>query len=73
METSNQEFKFKTNINCSGCVAAVKPHLDAASGISSWEVDTDNRDKILTVQSNGISEQEVMDTIKKAGYTIERA
>lgn len=71
MENKNQVFQFKTNINCSGCVAAVTPYLDNAKGIDTWTVDTANKDKILTVQSVGISEEQVMDTVKKAGYKIE--
>jgi copper chaperone CopZ len=67
----NKNLKFKTNINCGGCVASVKPHLDNAPGISHWEVDTTNNDKILTVKSEGITEQEVIETVKKAGFKIE--
>ncbi|HTN19900.1 MAG TPA: heavy-metal-associated domain-containing protein [Pelobium sp.] len=67
----NKNLQFKTNINCGGCVASVKPHLDNAQGISHWEVDTTNNDKILTVKSEGITEQEVIDTVKKAGFKIE--
>lgn len=71
MENNNQNFQFKTNINCSGCIASVKPHLDNEEGIIEWEVDTTNKDKILTVKSDGISEQEVIETVQKAGYKIE--
>lgn len=71
MEHNNQDLQFKTNINCSGCVASVKPHLDNVEGIGNWEVDTANKDKILTIKSNGITEHEVIATIKKAGFTIE--
>ncbi len=42
---SQQTLKFKTNINCGSCVAAVKPHLDNATDIISWSVDTENPDK----------------------------
>ena len=48
MEKNNQDLRFKTNINCGGCVASVKPHLDNADGIWHWEVDT-TKDKVLTV------------------------
>lgn len=71
MENKNQVFQFKTNINCSGCVATVKPHLDKAEGIETWQVDTSNKEKILTVQSAGISKEEVINTVQKAGYKIE--
>jgi len=67
----NKNLQFKTNINCGGCIASVKPHLDNAKGISTWEVDTANKDKILTVKSEGITEQEVIETVQKAGFTIE--
>jgi copper chaperone CopZ len=53
----NKQFQFKTNINCGGCIASVKPHLDNAEGICHWEVDTANKDKVLTVKSEGITER----------------
>lgn len=73
MENSNQELKFKTNINCDGCIASVKPFLDGAEGICHWSVDTSNKDKVLTVTSKGITEQEIVDTVQKAGFKIESA
>lgn len=66
-----KEFQFKTNINCGGCVNAVKPHLDKADGIAEWQVDTTSKDKILTVKSNGITQEQLMQTVKNAGYKIE--
>lgn len=71
MENNNQDLKFKTNINCGGCIAAVKPHLDNAEGICHWEVDTNNKDKILTIKSTGITQQEVIETVTKAGFKID--
>jgi copper chaperone CopZ len=67
----NKNFKFKTNINCGGCIASVKPHLDNADGICGWNVDTANKDKVLTVKSEGITEEQVIHIIKKAGFKIE--
>ncbi|MDY0089153.1 MAG: heavy-metal-associated domain-containing protein [Flavobacteriaceae bacterium] len=63
--------KFKTNINCGGCIKAVTPFLDKAEGIQHWEVDTNVADKILTVKSEGISEEQIIETIQKAGFKIE--
>lgn len=71
MENNNQNLQFKTNINCGGCVASVKPHLDNADGVCHWEVDTTGKDKVLTVTSKGITEQEVIETVQKAGFKIE--
>jgi copper chaperone len=74
MNTKSNEketFVFKTNINCSGCIAKVTPFLDTTNGIETWTVDTTNRDKILSVTANGISKSEIIDTVQKAGFKIE--
>jgi len=67
----NQKFQFKTNINCSGCVASVKPHLDQAAGEGHWAVDTSNKDKRLTVNAEGVTEDQVVAAVQKAGFKIE--
>ena len=71
MENDNQNLQFKTNINCSSCVAKVTPFLNDADGMGKWEVDTTSREKILTVKSEGISEQQVVAAVQKAGFKIE--
>jgi copper chaperone len=63
-----ETLKFKTNINCSGCVKAVTPHLEKAEGIVSWQVDTENPDKILTVQAEGTNAGQVKQAVEKAGF-----
>ena len=70
MEKNNQDLRFKTNINCGGCVASVKPHLDNADGIWHWEVET-TKDKVLTVKSEGITQEQEIETVQKAGFKIE--
>ncbi len=64
--------KFKTNIDCGGCVNAVTPFLNNTRGIISWRVDTSNPDKILTVETKDIPEQDIIDAVKKAGFAIEK-
>jgi copper chaperone len=71
MKTNEKNLKFKTNINCTGCVAKVAPFLNDAEGICHWDVDTETQDKILSVHSDGITEEEVMRTIEEAGFRIE--
>ena len=44
------ELKFRTNIFCSNCVAAISQNLNAQQNITSWSVATDHEDKILTIQ-----------------------
>jgi copper chaperone len=71
MKTNDIIFKFKTNINCNGCVEKVSPFLINADGICHWDVDTANKDKILSVHSEGITEEEVIQKVKDAGFKIE--
>jgi len=68
----SKKIQFKTNINCGGCIASIKPHLDHAEGVCEWNVDIANKDKILTIQSTGITEEQVIETVQKAGFKIER-
>lgn len=66
------KYKYKTNINCGGCVASVTPHLNANKEISTWEVDTANPQKVLTVETNTLSEEAVREIVIKAGYKAEK-
>jgi copper chaperone len=67
-----KQYQFKTNINCGGCIAAVKPHLDNMEGIENWNVDTAHSDKTLTVSSSGVTEEAVVQAVEKAGFKIEK-
>lgn len=67
----NMNLQFKTNLNCGGCVSKVKSDLDNANGICEWNVDTANSDKILTVKSGGITQEEVITIIKSKGFKAE--
>jgi len=71
MNTENKNLQFKTNINCGGCVAKVTPFLNEADGISHWEVETTNKYKILSVHSDGITKEEVIQKVQEAGFKIE--
>ncbi len=66
-----KKYKFKTNINCGGCVATVTPHLNANKDIKEWKVDTNDPGKILTVETDTLKENEVRDIVQKAGYKAE--
>ena len=66
-----KELKFKTNINCNGCLNKVKPYLDQLQDLESWEVDTNNPYKILTVKGVQITEEEIIDTIEEVGFNAE--
>ncbi len=65
-----ETLKFKTNIKCGGCIAAVTPFLDADDQIAKWQVDLESADRILTVQTDQ-SAEEISALVKKAGYQAE--
>lgn len=60
-------YKFKTNINCNGCLIKAKRVLDEME-LESWEVDIENPDKILTICSANIIENEITEKLQKIGF-----
>jgi len=62
---------FTSNIACNGCVSKVKTFLDELEGVIKWEVDIGNPQKILTVQSNELSADQIQEAVIKAGYQLE--
>ncbi len=63
-----ETLKFKTNVNCGGCIATVTPHLNKVQGIINWKVDTTTPAKIMTVETDGINADVIIATLKEAGY-----
>ena len=63
--------KFKTNVNCNNCIAKITPYMDENLEIKTWKVETDNPEKILTVEGEEITTENVIETLSKAGYTAE--
>ncbi|GAA4321683.1 heavy metal transport/detoxification protein [Flaviaesturariibacter amylovorans] len=68
-----QTLKFKTNIKCSGCIAASTPHLDSAVGAGNWQVDTQDPAKVLTVTADDpkVNAPAVIEAVQRAGYNAE--
>lgn len=62
--------KFKTNIKCTGCLAAVTPYLNQTVGEQQWEVDLQDPLRILIVE--GATESEVINAVKEAGFQAEK-
>jgi len=60
--------KFKTNINCSNCLAKVTPKLNEQVGIESWSVDLEDPDRTLTVQTVELEPEAVKKAVLKAGF-----
>jgi copper chaperone len=66
-----KQYHFKTNIKCGGCIAAVTPYLNANNEIKHWSVDTNNPDKIRTVETENLSHEAIRQIVKSAGYVAE--
>jgi len=63
--------QFKTNINCGSCVKSVSGFINEVKAIKSWSVNTDNPDKILTVEGEDIKTQMIVEVVEEAGFDIE--
>ena len=63
--------KFKTTINCDGCIRSVTPFLNELDNVDMWKVDTDDPDKILEVILDNEDKGSVTEAVKKAGFEIE--
>ncbi len=63
--------KFKTNVQCSGCLSKVTPLLNEALGVNHWEIDVQNPQKPLTVNAVGATPEQVTNVLAKAGFSAE--
>lgn len=66
-----KQYQFKTNINCGGCVAKVNPLLNENPDVKEWNVDTNNPNKVLTVQTDNLGEEDIKGLVQKAGFKAE--
>ncbi len=65
------KYQFKTNIMCGSCVAKITPHLNENDKIKNWTVDTQNPNKVLTIETDILSEENVKEVIQNAGFNAE--
>lgn len=62
--------RFKTNLKCGGCVKAITPGLESLNIIDSWSVDLENPDRVLEIKAPEDVSEQVIESVKKAGYQI---
>jgi copper chaperone len=62
--------RFKTNLKCSGCIAAIEQRLKKIEGIGNWKVDLLSPEKTLEIDTTQERAGEIIDAVKKAGYEI---
>lgn len=60
--------KFKTNIQCSNCLAKVTPKLNEQSEIESWNVDLQDPERTLTVNTENLEPEDIKKAVLKAGF-----
>ena len=63
--------QFKTNINCGGCLSKVRPVLDQTAGISEWQVNLQDADRTLTVETEELTAEEIAARVEAAGFTAQ--
>lgn len=66
-----EKYQFKTTINCGGCIAKVTPHLDANTDIKHWDVDINNPDKILSVETESLGQEDIKELVERLGFKAE--
>jgi len=62
---------FKTNLRFKKQINAVTPYINNLHGIARWNVDLDDIDKVLRIESDNLSPRKVEHTLKQAGYFCE--
>lgn len=65
------EVRFKTTIQCNGCLSKVTPKLNEILEEQSWSVDLESDDRILTVNDDNVSIDAVVSAVKSVGFEIE--
>jgi hypothetical protein len=61
----------KTNIRYKKQVKTVAPLLDATCNIYRWNIDLDDIDKVLRIESGNMKIEEVVQLINEAGFNCE--
>lgn len=64
--------RFKTNLKCGGCIKAITPGLESLNIIDSWSVELENPDRVLEIKAPEDVSEQVIESVKKAGYQISR-
>jgi copper chaperone len=62
--------KYKSTIQCSGCIAKVTPVLDEVAGKGQWSVDLTSPTKTLTIEPD-VAAEKVARALAQVGYKAE--
>ena len=67
-----ETLRFKTSLKCGGCVSTITPGLESLENIEKWSVDLANPEKVLEVIATADVSDQVIESVKKAGFQISR-
>lgn len=67
-----EKHTYKTSLKCNGCINTIKPGIEQIQGIQEWKVDLESADKILEISSEVDVTDQVLESVKKAGFQISR-
>lgn len=62
-----QTRQFKTTAKCQGCVAKIKPYLNAIMPEEQWSFDLSGAEKILNV-TTALPDEAIITAVEKAGF-----
>jgi hypothetical protein len=62
---------FKTDIRDRKRISEIEPHLESIKGIVRWNVDLQDRDHILRIETDTISPRIIEQQLQQAGYYCE--
>lgn len=65
------KLQYKTNINCGSCIRSVTGFINEVEGLEQWSVDTENPDKILTVEGANLNAKAVEEAMEEAGFDLQ--
>ena len=63
-----KKLQFKTNIQCSTCLSKVSPKLNEQTGIHTWQVDLQDPNRTLTVETETLEPEDIRKAVLKAGF-----
>ena len=62
------KYTFTTNIQCSNCLSKVSPKLNEQVGIQTWQVDLQDPNRTLTVETENLESEDIRKAVLKAGF-----
>ena len=65
-----KKLNFNTNIQCSNCLAKVSPKLNELTEIHTWQVDLQDPNRTLTVETDTLDPEDIKKAVLKAGFLI---